>query len=89
MVLTLTNLSVDGYSIGSCSLTPRPSTGMARLRRGAAALAFTLLVAGCGSLEQSYQRGYVVPEGALEQIPLGSEPEQVLIVLGTPPPLRP
>jgi len=57
---------------------------MARLRLGAAALAFTLLVAGCGSFEQSFQRGYVVPEGALEQIPLGSSQEQVLIVLGTP-----
>ena len=44
----------------------------------------TLLVAGCGSLEQSFQRGYVVPEGALEQIPLASSQEQVLIVLGTP-----
>ena len=31
-----------------------------------------------------YQRGYVLPEGALEQIPLGSTQEQVLIVLGTP-----
>ena len=30
------------------------------------------------------QRGYVLPEGALEQIPLGSSQEQVLIVLGTP-----
>lgn len=57
---------------------------MARLRHGAAALALTLMVAGCGSLEQSFQRGYVVPECALEQIPLGSSQEQVLIVLGTP-----
>ncbi|ARQ01563.1 outer membrane protein assembly factor BamE [Pseudorhodoplanes sinuspersici] len=65
-------------------LLTRPSTRMARLRHGAAALALTLLVAGCGSLEQSFQRGYVVPEGALEQIPLGSSQEQVLIVLGTP-----
>ena len=62
----------------------RPSRGIARLRNGAAALAVTLLVAGCGSFEQSFQRGYVVPEGALEQIPLGSSQEQVLIVLGTP-----
>lgn len=62
----------------------RPSRRIARLRHGAAALAFTLLVAGCGSFEQSFQRGYVVPEGALEQIPLGSSQEQVLIVLGTP-----
>jgi outer membrane protein assembly factor BamE (lipoprotein component of BamABCDE complex) len=28
--------------------------------------------------------GYVLPEGALEQVPLGSSQEQVLIVLGTP-----
>src|SRR5208337_2675677 len=29
-------------------------------------------------------RGYVLPEGALQQIPLGASQEQVLIVLGTP-----
>jgi len=55
-----------------------------RWRNGAAALVVALSVAGCGSLEQSFQRGYVVPEGALEQVPLGSSQEQVLIVLGTP-----
>ena len=60
----------------------------ASLRRntGAAALALAcaLALAGCGATEQTFQRGYVVPEGALEQIPLGSSQEQVLIVLGTP-----
>ena len=30
------------------------------------------------------QRGYVPAEGALEQIPVGSSQEQVLLVLGTP-----
>ena len=30
------------------------------------------------------QKGYIVPDGALEQIPIGSTQEQVLIVLGTP-----
>jgi outer membrane protein assembly factor BamE (lipoprotein component of BamABCDE complex) len=40
------------------------------------------LLGGC--ITQTYQRGYIVPEGALEQIPLGSSQEQVLIVLGTP-----
>ena len=40
------------------------------------------LLAGC--ITQSYQRGYLVPEGALDQIPLGASQEQVLIVLGTP-----
>ncbi len=48
------------------------------------ALAGALALAGCGMTEQTFQRGYVVPEGALEQIPLGSSQEQVLIVLGTP-----
>ena len=37
-----------------------------------------------GACEQTYQRGYVLPEGALEQIPVGSSQEQVLVVLGTP-----
>ncbi len=56
------------------------------LRRaaGAAAVACTIALQGCGMTEQTFQRGYVVPEGALEQIPLGSSQEQVLIVLGTP-----
>ena len=52
----------------------------------ALALALGALLAGCSSspFTQSYQRGYVVPEGALEQIPLGASQEQVLILLGTP-----
>lgn len=54
------------------------------VRRTAYALAAALALASCGGLEQTYQRGYVVPEGALEQIPVGSSQEQVLIVLGTP-----
>ncbi|MEA2997957.1 MAG: hypothetical protein QOG74_3506 [Alphaproteobacteria bacterium] len=41
-----------------------------------------ILLGGC--ITQTYQRGYLVPEGALEQIPLGASQEQVLIVLGTP-----
>nr|WP_245430945.1 outer membrane protein assembly factor BamE [Rhodoplanes roseus] len=48
----------------------------------AAVLAIGLLLGGC--ITQTYQRGYIVPEGALEQIPLGASQEQVLIVLGTP-----
>jgi outer membrane protein assembly factor BamE (lipoprotein component of BamABCDE complex) len=48
----------------------------------AAALALALPLGGCFS--ETYQRGYIVPEGALEQIPIGASQEQVLIVLGTP-----
>lgn len=48
----------------------------------AAVAALAMLLGGCFS--ETYQRGYIVPEGALEQIPIGSTQEQVLIVLGTP-----
>lgn len=47
-------------------------------------MACALVLAGCGGFTQSYQRGYLLAEGALEQIPLGASQEQVLIVLGTP-----
>jgi outer membrane protein assembly factor BamE (lipoprotein component of BamABCDE complex) len=50
--------------------------------RIATAAALSLLVTGC--ITQSYNRGYILQEGALEQIPLGAPQEQVLIVLGTP-----
>jgi outer membrane protein assembly factor BamE (lipoprotein component of BamABCDE complex) len=43
-----------------------------------------LALAGCGSMSETLQRGYVLQEGALEQIPVGATQEQVLIVLGTP-----
>ncbi len=62
------------------------STGM-RLRNRcwtsvAAVLTLGALVGGC--ITQTFQRGYILPEGALEQVPLNASQEQVLIVLGTP-----
>jgi outer membrane protein assembly factor BamE (lipoprotein component of BamABCDE complex) len=48
----------------------------------AAAFACALLLGGC--FTQNYQRGYILAEGALEQVPLGAPQEQVLITLGTP-----
>jgi outer membrane protein assembly factor BamE (lipoprotein component of BamABCDE complex) len=64
--------------------SPRPirPSRMASPRVAAAVVALGLLLGGCFS--ETYQRGYIVPEGALEQIPIGSTQEQVLIVLGTP-----
>jgi outer membrane protein assembly factor BamE (lipoprotein component of BamABCDE complex) len=66
----------------------RISQRIARRRRVAAvagALVLALALGGCAdSFNQVYQRGYVIPDGALEQIPLGASQEQVLIVLGTP-----
>ena len=48
------------------------------------ALVCGLALSGCGRFTETFQRGYVVQEGALEQIPVGASQEQVLIVLGTP-----
>ena len=61
--------------------TIRPTRG-APVMALAAALALALPLGGC--FTETYQKGYVIPEGALEQIPIGASQEQVLIVLGTP-----
>ena len=63
----------------------RDSTVHRKGRRAATCgllVALTLGLGGC--FGETFQRGYVLPEGALEQIPLGASQEQVLIVLGTP-----
>jgi outer membrane protein assembly factor BamE (lipoprotein component of BamABCDE complex) len=64
----------------------RGKRGQSGKRRGLTACALVLGLAlplgGC--LSETFQRGYVLPEGALEQIRLGASQEQVLIVLGTP-----
>lgn len=54
-----------------------------------AALLSALAAAGCSSIPvnsftQTYNRGYVLDENALQQVPVGSSQEQVLLVLGTP-----
>ncbi|NVO15811.1 MAG: outer membrane protein assembly factor BamE [Rhodoplanes sp.] len=75
--------AVASRAFGPRALVSRALVSRARTARAAAAvLALGLLLGGC--LTQTYQRGYIVPEGALEQIPLGASQEQVLIVLGTP-----
>ncbi len=49
-----------------------------------AALAFLASTALGGCIGQTAQRGYVVSEFALEQVPVGASRDQVLIALGTP-----
>ncbi|WP_441520293.1 outer membrane protein assembly factor BamE [Bradyrhizobium sp. 2TAF24] len=49
-----------------------------------AATAACVALTGCGAFQEQYQKGYIMPEGALEQIPIGASQDQVLIVLGTP-----
>ncbi len=70
--------------------------GVLRRGRAVALLAASAVALGaCGNLvggtgtslsgiKRTYQRGYVLSEGALEQVPVGSSQEQVLLVLGTP-----
>jgi outer membrane protein assembly factor BamE (lipoprotein component of BamABCDE complex) len=73
------------------SSTPRPT------KRGlvfATSIAASILLAACsnGSLPkielqgigQTSQHGYVVAPAALQQVPVGSSKDQVLIALGTP-----
>ncbi|MGN6286962.1 MAG: outer membrane protein assembly factor BamE [Afipia sp.] len=57
------------------------TTRRAALRIAAAALLGVTLVACTG---EQFQRGYILPPGALEQIPIGASQDQVLIVMGTP-----
>jgi outer membrane protein assembly factor BamE (lipoprotein component of BamABCDE complex) len=60
-------------------ISDRPS------RRTLVGLAAAALAAGAlGACTQIYHHGYMIPEGALEQIPLGASQDQVLIILGTP-----
>ena len=50
--------------------------------RMAVALGLAVSLAGC--FTSTYQRGYILDEAALAQVPQGSSQEQVLLVLGTP-----
>jgi outer membrane protein assembly factor BamE (lipoprotein component of BamABCDE complex) len=52
------------------------------LRSVAAAAAVSLSLAACAG--EQFQKGYILPPNALEQIPIGASQDQVLIVMGTP-----
>ena len=53
-----------------------------RRLRIAAATALCIALGACTG--EQFQKGYIMPTGALEQIPIGASQDQVLIVLGTP-----
>ena len=53
-----------------------------RLNALAAALLVCGLLGACTG--EQFQKGYILPEGALEQVPIGASQDQVLIVMGTP-----
>jgi outer membrane protein assembly factor BamE (lipoprotein component of BamABCDE complex) len=69
--------------VGSSGVQARRWPRFGAARQALFALTIATLVSGC-IFTETRQRGYVVPDGALEQIPLGATQEQVLIVLGTP-----
>lgn len=79
-------------SSSSCAPSPRRLTarwrgfrglvGVAPLR-GLAAVALVCAALG-GCTGEQFQKGYILPPGALEQIPIGASQDQVLIVMGTP-----
>ncbi|HUG60329.1 MAG TPA: outer membrane protein assembly factor BamE [Methylomirabilota bacterium] len=67
-------------------MTVGPSVRLKSSKLGAglliAAFAAVTSLAACGPPPR--QHGYVLSENALEQVPIGSSREQVLLVLGTP-----
>jgi outer membrane protein assembly factor BamE (lipoprotein component of BamABCDE complex) len=81
----------DGTSSGMTELSQtasgaRSPRGLAARWRGMRAIAAIALV--CAALGactgEQFQKGYIMPPGALEQIPIGASQDQVLIVMGTP-----
>ena len=81
----------DTLDASEMTVSQQPTGPNRRRASGRDCLPWRLLAAaalslgGCGDMfTQVYQRGYIPPEGALEQVPLGATQEQVLIVLGTP-----
>ena len=61
----------------------RPGLALVQLRTAAAVVLACMTLGGCLTGEQ-FQKGYILPPGALEQIPIGASQDQVLIVMGTP-----
>jgi outer membrane protein assembly factor BamE (lipoprotein component of BamABCDE complex) len=81
----------DGTSSGmtvtsqKCSRVHAPR-GLLACWRGVRAVAAVALVCAAlgGCTGEQFQKGYILPPGALEQIPIGASQDQVLIVMGTP-----
>jgi outer membrane protein assembly factor BamE (lipoprotein component of BamABCDE complex) len=70
----------------TCSRTRARQGSAARWRamRTAAAIALMCVTLGGCLTGEQFQKGYILPQGALEQIPIGASQDQVLIVMGTP-----
>jgi outer membrane protein assembly factor BamE (lipoprotein component of BamABCDE complex) len=66
----------------SASSPRRPATRWRGLRTAAAIALVCAALGGCTG--EQFQKGYILPPNALEQIPIGASQDQVLIVMGTP-----
>ena len=66
-----------------CAPLSRRLTAPWRGFRAVAAIALLCAALG-GCTGEQFQKGYILPPGALEQIPIGASQDQVLIVMGTP-----
>jgi outer membrane protein assembly factor BamE (lipoprotein component of BamABCDE complex) len=64
--------------------SPRGSVAQWRSVRAAAAVVLLCAALGGCLTGEQFQKGYILPPGALEQIPIGASQDQVLIVMGTP-----
>jgi outer membrane protein assembly factor BamE (lipoprotein component of BamABCDE complex) len=78
----------DGTSSGVTELSQTASRvnaprSLAVRWRSIAVVALVCAALGACAGEQ-FQKGYILPPGALEQIPIGASQDQVLIVMGTP-----
>ena len=78
----MTNSSLSTAVRGSRLLPPVSSRLSWRRVRSAVAVAAVCL--SLGACAEQFQKGYILPPGALEQIPIGASQDQVLIVMGTP-----
>ena len=74
----MTNTSPSVGSIQQKAGLPARWRGM---HTAVAAALFCVALGGCA---EQYQKGYILPNGALEQIPIGASQDQVLLVMGTP-----
>ena len=77
LIPDMTEMSQPSTSVPS----PR-RLSMRNLRAAAAMALICAALAGCTG--EQFQKGYILPPNALEQIPIGASQDQVLIVMGTP-----
>jgi outer membrane protein assembly factor BamE (lipoprotein component of BamABCDE complex) len=69
--------------LSTCAPSARRLGAHWRGFRAAAAVALLCAALG-GCTGEQFQKGYILPPNALEQIPIGASQDQVLIVMGTP-----